>query len=156
MKGPKMWHHEAVTKQFPSLCLAFLLLTTPLRADSLFIKRVVDGDTVLLSNGEKVRLIGVDTPEVHASQKLNKDAERSKRSREVIRALGKQSSQFVKQVAEGRPARLEYEKSNKVSGHQDRYNRTLAYVYFTPKTAMIWSTPWRSKSANWILMKRVF
>ena len=27
------------------------------------VKKVVDGDTVLLSNGETVRLIGVDTPE---------------------------------------------------------------------------------------------
>jgi len=28
------------------------------------IKRVVDGDTFELSGGEKVRMIGVDTPEV--------------------------------------------------------------------------------------------
>jgi endonuclease YncB( thermonuclease family) len=27
------------------------------------VKRVVDGDTIMLESGERVRLIGVDTPE---------------------------------------------------------------------------------------------
>jgi micrococcal nuclease len=38
-------------------------------ADSYKVKRVIDGDTLLLSNGERVRLIGVDTPETKHPQK---------------------------------------------------------------------------------------
>ena len=70
--------------------------------------RVIDGDTVELlfdspsrarrGNGdgeageddtfEKVRLRGIDTPEHHASSKLDRDAERSALDRQTIRALG--------------------------------------------------------------------
>jgi endonuclease YncB( thermonuclease family) len=37
--------------------------------DAFRVKRVIDGDTLLLTNSEYVRLIGVDTPEtVHPEQ----------------------------------------------------------------------------------------
>ena len=48
------------------LLLTLLALLTCLscsNARTLICTRVVDGDTIILSNGEKVRLIGVDTPE---------------------------------------------------------------------------------------------
>lgn len=122
-----------MTKRFPSLCLAFLLLPAILRANSLSIRRVIDGDTLLLSDGVRVRLIGVDTPEHHTSPKLKKDADRTKRDVAAVKALGKEATRFVKRLAEGRPVRLEYEKPNRTSGHKDRYDRTLAYVYFTPR-----------------------
>ena len=31
----------------------------------ILVKRVIDGDTLLLENKERVRLIGIDTPEMH-------------------------------------------------------------------------------------------
>jgi len=37
------------------------------------LKRAGDDDTLLLTNGEKVRLIGADTPEVHESERLYRD-----------------------------------------------------------------------------------
>jgi len=46
------------------LILGTLFLWTLSNAESVVkVKRVVDGDTLLLTNGEYVRLIGVDTPE---------------------------------------------------------------------------------------------
>jgi len=45
----------------PILILFFLL--SPSHAEIYKVKRAIDGDTLLLINGEKVRLIGVDTPE---------------------------------------------------------------------------------------------
>jgi len=44
-----------------------------------------------LKNGQRVRLIGVDTPEVHVSKKLYKDAEKSHRDIKTIRDLGKRA-----------------------------------------------------------------
>jgi len=45
----------------------FLLLVTELcvaqAQEFVRVKRVVDGDTLVLQTGERVRLIGVDTPE---------------------------------------------------------------------------------------------
>jgi endonuclease YncB( thermonuclease family) len=51
-------------------CLIFLALALPIRAGSagtgpLRIRRVVDGDTVALTNGARVRLVQIDTPEVY-------------------------------------------------------------------------------------------
>ena len=73
-----------------------LLLFIPLSsqaADSqtAWVKRTVDGDTLLLTNGERVRLIGVDTPEVHESKKLYRDAERTGRNIKTIKALGRKA-----------------------------------------------------------------
>jgi micrococcal nuclease len=75
------------------------------------IERVVDGDTLVLVGGERVRLIGVDTPEtVHP--------------RRPVEPLGPEASQFTKQMVEGKAVRLEFDKERR-----DRYGRLLAYVY---------------------------
>jgi micrococcal nuclease len=112
-----------------ALALILSVVTSSLASDLFTIKRVIDGDTLLLGNGERVRLIGVDTPEVHESDKLQRDAERTQTDIETIRRLGRKSSAFVKKMVKGKRARLEYEQANAAIGHRDRYGRTLAYVY---------------------------
>jgi micrococcal nuclease len=97
--------------------------------DYVTVRRVVDGDTLLLKNGARVRLIGVDTPEVHQSKKLYRDADRSNTDVETIQALGRESSAFTKKLAHKKRIRLEYDLANSHIGHMDRYGRILAYVY---------------------------
>jgi len=87
-----------------------------------------------LINGERVRLIGVDTPEVHESDKLRRDAERSQKDIETIRRLGQKSSAFVKKLVKGKRVRLEYDQANAPIRHRDRYGRILAYVYLEDGT----------------------
>ena len=41
----------------------------------ILVQRAVDGDTLKLENGERVRLIGIDTPEMHESDKLYRDSQ---------------------------------------------------------------------------------
>ncbi len=72
--------------------------------------RVVDGDTVVLDGGEKVRLIGVDTPE-------------TKDPRRPVQYFGREASAFTKKLVEGKLVRLEYDRTRR-----DRYGRTLAYL----------------------------
>ena len=94
-----------------------------------YVERAVDGDTLKLSNGKRVRLIGVDTPEYHYSKKLLKDASRSKTDIKTIQALGKISSDFTKGLVEGKKVRLEFDVER-----YDRYGRILAYVYLEDGT----------------------
>ena len=94
-----------------------------------YVERVVDGDTLKLSGQQRVRLIGIDTPEVHYSQKLFKDAERSHREIKTIQALGKKASDFTKNLCFGRKVRLEFDVEKR-----DRYGRLLAYVYLEDGT----------------------
>jgi micrococcal nuclease len=81
------------------------------QAGTAHVQRVVDGDTLLLTGGERVRLIGVDTPE---SVKPETPAE----------PFGREASEFTKSVAENRDVRLEFDRER-----VDQYGRTLAYVY---------------------------
>jgi len=93
-----------------ALIISTLIATTAF-ADVTSVKRVVDGDTLVLTGGQRVRLIGVDTPEtVHPSK--------------PVEYFGKEASAFTKKQIEGQQVRLEYDQER-----LDKYGRTLAYVY---------------------------
>lgn len=98
-------------------------------SELVYVKRVVDGDTLVLEDGRKIRLIGVDTPEVHISNKLYKDSQRSGQDIAAIRELGLRASAFTKKYLDKQQVELEYDPSNQVTHHQDKYGRTLAYVH---------------------------
>jgi len=93
------------------------------------VARVIDGDTIVLSDGLKVRLTGIDTPEVYFSEKLVKDSKKSGQDIKTIQSLGKRASAFTKELCLGKKVRLEYDVDR-----QDRYKRTLAYVYLEDGT----------------------
>lgn len=80
------------------------------------VTRVVDGDTIIVdTNGaqEKIRLIGVDTPETVDPRK-------------PVQCFGKEASLFTKNLLEGREVRLESDSSQ---GDRDKYGRLLRYVF---------------------------
>ncbi len=52
------------------------------------VMKVYDGDTIKLSNGEKIRFIGIDTPELHDNPKLFRDAKKSGLDVETIKRMG--------------------------------------------------------------------
>ncbi|MCU0651028.1 MAG: thermonuclease family protein [Candidatus Omnitrophica bacterium] len=97
--------------------------------DNVFVSRVVDGDTLALSGGEKVRLIGIDTPEMHESDKLYRDSKKSGQDVKTIQALGRKSYAFTRSLVEGKNVRLEFDVEKR-----DKYNRLLAYVYLPDGT----------------------
>jgi len=96
---------------------------------NILVTRAVDGDTLVLENRERVRLIGIDTPELHESNKLYRDAQRSGENVEVIKQLGRQSYEFTKKLVEGKRVRLEFDVER-----YDKYKRILAYVYLEDGT----------------------
>jgi micrococcal nuclease len=76
--------------------------------------RVVDGDTIHVQLGgrrEKVRYIGVDTPE-------------SVKPGSPVECFGKEASRFNARLVAGRRVRLVRD-----AEERDRYGRLLAYVY---------------------------
>ncbi|MFA4888819.1 MAG: thermonuclease family protein [Candidatus Omnitrophota bacterium] len=93
------------------------------------VTRAVDGDTLVLETGERVRLIGIDTPEMHESEKLFRDARRSKQDAEAIQKLGRRAHEFTKGIVEGKRVSLEFDAEK-----YDRYKRILAYVYLKDGT----------------------
>jgi len=101
----------------------------PYNYDDIYVKRVIDGDTILLETGERVRLIGIDTPEMHESDKLYRDSRRTNQDIQTIKALGRRAWEFTKNLVEGKRVRLEFDVEK-----NDKYGRLLAYVYLKDGT----------------------
>lgn len=111
----------------PILILSFLICPVYAQDNKAYtsqVKRVIDGNTIELINGEKVRLIGIDTPESKPNKKAQKDAERTGDDLEAITNMGKQAYEYTKRLVEGKEVRLEFD-----VGQRDKYERLLAYVY---------------------------
>ena len=92
--------------------------------NNILVVRVVDGDTLELENKERVRLIGVDTPESRKNEKALKDSKRSGMDVEKIIELGQEAKIFTQGLLENKRVRLEFD-----VGQKDKYGRLLAYVY---------------------------
>ncbi len=75
------------------------------------VKRVIDGDTILLATGERVRYIGIDTPETKHPDK-------------GVEFYGEEAYQFNRQLVENKWVTLGFDVERR-----DKYNRLLAYVY---------------------------
>lgn len=96
------------------LCASY---PTECAQDAIFtVTKVIDGDTLTLNDGTRVRLIGVDTPELHHPTK-------------PVQFFAEEAYKFTRKLAEGKKVRLAYD-WQKI----DKYDRTLAYVYLMDGT----------------------
>lgn len=113
--------------------LLFLFAFVPFcySQDTVKIQRVVDGDTFVLENGDKVRLLGIDTPEKYESSKLDKDAEMSKKDKATIIALGNLSSKYADDMLSNATVILVGDSTN---SDKDKYGRLLRYAYLLDGT----------------------
>lgn len=75
------------------------------------VTRVIDGDTVEIEGGERVRYIGIDTPETVDP-------------RQPIQCFGVEASKKNKELVEGKTVRLEKDVTDR-----DKYGRLLRYVW---------------------------
>ena len=88
----------------------------PATAEWRVVKRVVDGDTVELETGEKVRYIGINAPE-------------SVKPKSPVECFGHEASVYNTGLVEGKRVRLEKDVSDR-----DRYGRLLRFVYLEDGT----------------------
>ncbi|MFZ0428419.1 MAG: thermonuclease family protein [Acidobacteriota bacterium] len=97
------------------LCVLFLLVGMALLSGqdgpTDRVQRVVDGDTVILEQLGRVRLIGVDSPE-------------SVRPGYPVERFGREAAQYARQVLTGQTVRLEFDRERR-----DAHGRALAYLY---------------------------
>jgi micrococcal nuclease len=83
----------------------------PFKAQKVVVERVVDGDTFVIKGGEKVRLIGINTPE-------------SVEPRKPVEYYGKEASKYTQQRIEGKTVFIQLGSTPK-----DKYDRVLAWVW---------------------------
>ena len=96
---------------FPTITLSPTLSVASQEAELAMVSRVVDGDTIELADGRKVRYIGVDTPELHHPTK-------------GVQCFGQEAMVKNKELVEGKTVRMEKDVSD-----TDRYKRLLRYVW---------------------------
>ncbi len=108
---------DYISRGFTSTLQTFEI--NEIELESVILKRVVDGDTLIATNSNnedlRIRLIGVDTPEsVHPDKDRNTQE-------------GDLASQYTKSLLKvGQKLYLEYDVQK-----TDRYNRVLAYVWLS-------------------------
>ena len=83
--------------------------------EAFFVTKVIDGDTIVLENGQKVRYIGIDTPELHHPKK-------------EMECFSQQAYEKNKELVLGKKVFLQKDISEK-----DKYNRLLRYVFLDEK-----------------------
>lgn len=81
------------------------------RAGSAQVAAVLDGDTILIDTGDKVRYVGINAPESRHPEKLPE-------------YCGREAFEINRRLVSGKTVRLEYDRKRR-----DRYGRLLAYVY---------------------------
>ena len=122
MSRQKLYSHRKKIRILTSTLLALwigyrLLLivnrepTDVAECEDVFVKRVIDGDTLLLDDLRRVRLLGVNTPETNHPTIGEQP-------------FGREASEFTRGHLEGKTARLCYDRER-----FDHYQRTLAFVF---------------------------
>lgn len=75
------------------------------------VARVYDGDTILLADDRKIRLLGVNTPEIAGRNKMAETG-------------GQQARAWLQQALDAKQVGLQFDVEK-----EDKYHRTLAYVF---------------------------
>lgn len=77
------------------------------------VERVIDGDTVVMADGRRIRYLLIDTPEVSGTGGASESE-----------CFAEEAAERNRQLVAGERVTLEYD-----TQCEDRYGRTLAYVY---------------------------
>jgi len=97
--------------------LLFVKTATPIpmpkqnNEDFTLVKEVIDGDTIVLENGDVIRYLGIDTPELH-HPKVGEECG------------GKEASDANSELVAGKKVKLEKDITDK-----DQYGRLLRFVF---------------------------
>ncbi len=75
------------------------------------VKKVYDGDTVQLSDGRKIRLLGINTPEIEHSNQAEQEG-------------GELAKKWLTEALIGKKVRLEFDQEKR-----DKYQRYLAHIF---------------------------
>ncbi len=114
---PKLYQKRLISALIALVIFIFIQIfpsqkiTQKVNNNTYIVKRVIDGDTIELTNKQIVRYIGVDSPELHHPKK-------------PVECFASASAQFNKKLVEGKTVTLEKDISE-----TDKYKRLLRYVY---------------------------
>ena len=98
-------------KSITIICVGLLLIYYIISSRDTRVTRVIDGDTFITNKGDRVRLIGVDAPELPSLR-------------------GIESKMYLHELIDNKVVILE---RDGISDNKDKYGRLLRYVYLNKK-----------------------
>ena len=122
---------DFITNVFLALIVIFIgQINISIAKETATVISVIDGDTIKIKYNnlnEKVRLIGIDTPESTDNNKAYRDASRTQKDLNSIIAQGIKAKAFTSSlVHSGDKVDLEFDIEKR-----DHYHRLLAYVFLS-------------------------
>ena len=91
--------------------------------------KALDGNSVLLSDGLKIRLIGYDAPDAYDKKINQRYAEMFGIHPQNFRTFARQSAEYLNQMTGGKSVVVHIDRYNTVRQHRDEDSRLLAYLY---------------------------
>ena len=98
-------------KSITIICVGLLLIYYIISSRDTRVTRVIDGDTFITNKGDRVRLIGIDAPELPSLR-------------------GIESKMYLHELIDNKVITLE---RDGMSDNKDKYGRLLRYVYLNKK-----------------------
>ena len=94
-----------------------------------YVAMVVDGERLVLSDGARLQLLGIDAPEKHASGKMTEEAVRTGRSDQAVARQGDIAAAYLSALALGSRVEVRYLKPRPILGIPGGpYTPALVYV----------------------------
>lgn len=120
------------TSRAPFFILLFTaLLPASLCGDAfaLAARETLDGDTLVLDSGERVRLIGIDAPEIHDNYGRNsKTAKYEGLYKAAVDVYAVEARAAAEEWVRGQKLVIKTDPANAKTDHRDNYGRLLGYV----------------------------
>lgn len=107
------------------------------------VEEVIDGDTIRLTNGNIVRYIGIDTPELR--KKIDGEWKYSPKP------FAEKAKKFNQELVKDRVVKIETDTQKK-----DDFGRILAYVYPVRRQQELKSLSWKKELSIWSKFKSLF
>jgi micrococcal nuclease len=95
----------------PSASVTLVQGSVPTYRQKHYVAKVYDGDTITLKNGERVRLLGINTPEIESRFRQDE-------------AGGQKAKKWLQEKLSAGEVYLEFDKQNR-----DKYKRLLAHLF---------------------------
>lgn len=106
------------------------IYSPPIESESALVIKVIDGDTIdILKSGktERVRLVGIDTPEPYSK---NNEKKWNGLPDSHLRIWGVNAFNYTHERVYRKEVNISYDA---IQGQKDEFGRTLAYIYINDK-----------------------
>lgn len=114
-----------------ALWMSAILMPAAFGAGEITVTRAIDGETLQLSDGREVKMIGVITNDVKPILRERFKASENQIANLPLQKLPQDVARYVESNVVGRNIILSFDPANSESNHKDREGRVLAYVWYS-------------------------